>query len=839
MSKLEQLKAKAKGLETRDPKKAVEIWLEALSMQESDGEADADLSIYNRIGDLYIRLKDPALAADYYDRAVDKYAELGLHNNAIAMCNKVLRNAPARQATYLKLAKLYAAKGFIAEAKQNFVEYAERMQRAGRIEQAFAALKEFTDMSPESDNLRAMLAEHLKMYGGDLEKRGASSGGGVASSDGGSGRVGTPAKPSPAEESGKSGKRKTSSLVFLDLDEPRGPKGAKPPPAAAPPAPPPAATSPPAPPPVAEPRAKEVVPEGDESLQIETTSLGDEAEGANSGGGLLEGFETTVADFGHVRANTPKPPSIRDEVEPGDLELEDLPLLEPVPEPLPAPTPKPPVQKVDDLPGLDDADLVLEGNVAPPAKGPPPKVAKPKVTPPDQTRVKPVQPKRPVSSMPRPPLTSGSGTRKAVVEVPPLELEPDFQTATTDAGHDVDDEPLTLDEMAPPQSRFVQTEDDTSISVGSRSGFIDLGVDEIHRGDHAGSLVFSNIEQTPAAPGIEELESRVADNPDDPEAHQALGEALIEQGERERGIEELDLATAGYENAGNLSEARDLIEEILHLDPNSVRHRQKAVEFAFKAGDKVKLVDAYLELADALLRSDLPDKARAVYARVAEHDPKNERAKAALSILAPAVAPAKPEGKVKAKDAKLKVRDEAAVNGDYVDLGALLTEDDEGPARDTRMTVEDEEPTGDEEQDFQDMLARFKQGIDENIDEGDFQSHYDLGVAFKEMGLLDEAIAEFQKALRAPEGKLRTSEMLGICFFEKGAYGVAESILRRGLDLPASGDQERLGVLYWLGRAFEQQGKKAEARDLYGRVFAVDIRFLDAEQRVKALAKAK
>ena len=841
MSKLEQLKAKAKGLEARDPKRAVEIWLEALSMQESDGEGDADLSIYNRVGDLYIRLKDPALAADYYDQAVDKYAELGFHNNAIAMCNKVLRNAPARQATYLKLAKLYAAKGFIAEAKQNFVLYAERMQRAGRIEQAFAALKEFTDISPESASLREMLAEHLKMYGGDLEKRAASGGGVASSGEAGEGGVGgrarTPGapKPSPAEDVGKSGKRKTSSLVFLDLDEPRAPKGGKASPAP-PPTPPPA---PPAPPLEEKPSAKEVVPEGDESLQIESTSLVDEAPGASSGGGLLEGFETTVADFGQVRADTPKTPSIRDEVEPDDLELEALPLLEPAPEPAPEPTP-PPVQKVDDVPGLDDADLVLEGNVTappPPAKGTPPKVTKPQVAPPDHARVKPVQPKRPVSSMP--PSTSGPGKRKALVEVPPLELEPDFQTATTDAGHDVDDEPLTLDEMSPPHSSFIQTEDDTSISSGRRQGFIDLGVEEIQHGDHAGSLVFSNIEQTPAAPGIEELESRVADNPDDPAAHQALGEALIEKGERERGIEELDLATAGYENAGNLSEARDLIEEILHLDPNSVRHRQKAVEFAFKAGDKVKLVDAYLELADALLRSDLPDKARAVYARVAEHDPKNERAKAALSILAPAVAPAKPEGKVKAKDAKLKIRDEATVNGDFVDLGALLSEDDEGPARDTRMTVEDEEPTGDEEQDFQDMLARFKQGIDENIDEGDFQSHYDLGVAFKEMGLLDEAIAEFQKALRAPEGKLRTSEMLGVCFFEKGAYGVTESILRRGLDLPASGDQERLGVLYWLGRALEQQGKKAEARDFYGRVFAVDIRFLDAEQRVKALAKAK
>src|SRR5256885_116910 len=111
MSKLEKQKEKARSLETRDPRGAIEVWLEALKAQEEEGEPNPDLSIFNRVGDLYLKVKDPAQAADYYDRAVDKYAELGFHNNAIAMCNKVLRNAPARQTTYLKLAKLYAAKG--------------------------------------------------------------------------------------------------------------------------------------------------------------------------------------------------------------------------------------------------------------------------------------------------------------------------------------------------------------------------------------------------------------------------------------------------------------------------------------------------------------------------------------------------------------------------------------------------------------------------------------------------------------------------------------------------------------------------------------------------------
>src|SRR6058998_3528186 len=206
MSKLEKLKDKAKGLEARDPRGAIEAWLEVLKTQEEEGEPNPDLSVFNRIGDLHLKVKDPAQAADYYDKAVDRYAELGFHNNAIAMCNKVLRNAPARQTTYLKLAKLYAAKGFMAEAKQNFLEYAERMQKAGKIQQAFAALKEFADISPESAHLRELLEEHLRMYG-DPQRRPV-------------GSAPVAAKPELRDDPAKSGKRKSSSLVFLDVDEP-------------------------------------------------------------------------------------------------------------------------------------------------------------------------------------------------------------------------------------------------------------------------------------------------------------------------------------------------------------------------------------------------------------------------------------------------------------------------------------------------------------------------------------------------------------------------------------------------------------------------------------------
>src|SRR5438876_538683 len=238
-----------------------------------------------------------------------------------------------------------------------------------------------------------------------------------------------------------------------------------------------------------------------------------------------------------------------------------------------------------------------------PGVGAPPRFGGASPKAPESPKIKPVVPKRP-----------GPPARKPMVEVPPLELEPDFDTGATDGGHEVDDRPLAIDDAGVGR-----------VGGGRRSGAIDLSLDGVvTQGDERGSLVFANIDAAPVKPTIEDLEGRVADDPDDPEGHKALGEALIEAGERERGIEELDLATTGFETRGNLRQAQDLVDEILRLDPNSVRHRQKQVEFAFKSGDKAKLIDAYVELADTLLRSDLPDKARAVYKRVAEHDPANE-----------------------------------------------------------------------------------------------------------------------------------------------------------------------------------------------------------------------
>ena len=309
----------------------------------------------------------------------------------------------------------------------------------------------------------------------------------------------------------------------------------------------------------------------------------------------------------------------------------------------------------------------------------------------------------------------------------------------------------------------------------------------------------------------------------------------MEEGNRERGIAELDTAMELFEEQEDWASAESVVDEAIRIDPNSVKHHQKRVEYAFRRADKDQLSDAYLGLADALFRDGAADRARAVYKRVLEHDPENERAILAIETLEPAVEEQAPAEEALAAEA---TTDEGAkATDDFVDLGALLL--DEKPAlKDTRIRVKDEEPSGDEERDFDEVLSQFKKGIEESLSEEDWEAHYDLGVAFKEMGLLDEAISEFQKALRATEGKLRTAEALGLCFFDKGQFSVAATVLRRAVDSESGSDEQKIGLLYWLGRCEEEQAHSEQALVCYQRVLSVDISFQDVGGRAEALAGA-
>ena len=161
MSNVAKLKKEAADLEGKKQfDKALVVYTKLLSEFERHPQ-EVDVALFNRVGDLQVKLGKVAEGVDTFEMAVDHYAEGGFFNNAIAMCNKILRQAPGRASIYYKLGKISAQKGFKAEARQNFLEYADRMEKSGNTDEAFRALMEFMDLVSDQDDIRSMLADQL------------------------------------------------------------------------------------------------------------------------------------------------------------------------------------------------------------------------------------------------------------------------------------------------------------------------------------------------------------------------------------------------------------------------------------------------------------------------------------------------------------------------------------------------------------------------------------------------------------------------------------------------------------------------------------------------------
>jgi tetratricopeptide (TPR) repeat protein len=317
----------------------------------------------------------------------------------------------------------------------------------------------------------------------------------------------------------------------------------------------------------------------------------------------------------------------------------------------------------------------------------------------------------------------------------------------------------------------------------------------------------------------ERLREEVEANPGDWARRRRLAEALLEAGERTAGLDELASTALGLEVEGALTDAVRVLDDLVRVAPEQVAYHQKRVELAVRLGDRDRLRESYLDLADALVRSGLAVRAEPVYVRVLELDPWDDRARAALG----ASAPPPPSPKPSAKPA----------DDGYVNLADWLA-DDAAP-RDTRMRVKEPTVTGDEDADFDQLLQNFREGVARSLGDDDYESHYDLGVAYKEMGLLDDAVAEFQRALRSPTHRLPAYEALGQCFLEQGSFPVAVTVLSRALHEPGLDDEQRVGVLYLLGYACEALQRRDEARSYYQRVYATDIHFRDVAERLTAL----
>ena len=125
--------------------------------------------------------------------------------------------------------------------------------------------------------------------------------------------------------------------------------------------------------------------------------------------------------------------------------------------------------------------------------------------------------------------------------------------------------------------------------------------------------------------------------------------------------------------------------------------------------------------------------------------------------------------------------------------------------------------------------------IEKGVTAEDFETHYDLGIAYKEMGLLDDAINEFRIVMKDPAREVQCHLMIGLCFLEKGMQTDAIGQFKKGLYVEGITEREALSMYFELGQAYERLNDPREALYYYEKVMKRDPHFRDVQKRADAL----
>lgn len=639
---------------------------------ELDSEDPAPL---NSIGDLYTKMGNLHRAVEYYHKAIDIYFEIGLFNNAIAVCKKILRSDPNKVEIYKTLANLYKEQSLTNDAIRHFVLYADKMREKQNVDEVLYSFKQVVELSPQNIDIRLRLTE---LY---------------------------------LNQDRKDDAIYELTIIAQSYDDRGDTEKAE----------------------ETRQRIKEINPDADLSTPVRhrpdktiasAPALIDEEIPVEEKDGILEFTPSAVSDDLKFGSDLTESEEDRDLSENKDLSI--------------------------------DMDVISDDVGGPP-----------------------------------------------VMEI-------------TESIYSMDEEPVP----------------EITESFNEPDDYAD-GMDEDSRD-------FPSLEFDPKSASIDELRYHLAQEPDDADARLELGRKLHTQSPEEA-VDEYIEAGDHYIVMAKYNDSAKSYRFALELSPNNLHIHKKMLEIASRTGDISMMIHAYINFGDALSRLGEKNKAEFVYQKVLSIDEHNDIAQQRLEQLAvPQVEEeihvSAPEEPARREAASQPVPEEAIESEGTVDLAALLSDDDEEeePQSDKIRIVRKDIDTS---MDLDDIISDFKAGVDQHIEKEDYASHYDLGFAYKDMGLIDEAIGEFQIATRGSKQRLKAFEMLGLCFLEKDELELALKQFQRGIATPGHEEFEYLGLHYNIGFVNERLQNWEEAKKAYEEVYVVDISFKDIAERISEVQK--
>ncbi len=370
----------------------------------------------------------------------------------------------------------------------------------------------------------------------------------------------------------------------------------------------------------------------------------------------------------------------------------------------------------------------------------------------------------------------------------------------------------------------------------------------------------------------------LAQQPDDAGTRLKVGDVLLRAGRRDAALQAWLTTAEQYRRAGLALKAAAIQRRVVELAPEVFAHRLRLaadLQQADRPADALAELtraakalgpqagadqrQALLELgAEVFAACGLAAKAAAASRQLAELRAAAGDEQAARSLrrraleLAPEAADnsAGREGQRSDTEQPATREDEQADTEPTAELDAPLAGAEPEPAAEVELEIELDAPDPDPapaeldaelpaaddfQYDPQDVLAAFREGVARTVDPRDGQTHRDLGIAYREMGLLDEAIEAFEQAARQPRQRIASLALLADCLVAAGRAREAICQAMKALHQPGLTRRAALDLYHVAGRAYESLGDDDTAARLYHKIARRDPEHRDARRRLQAL----
>jgi tetratricopeptide (TPR) repeat protein len=139
--------------------------------------------------------------------------------------------------------------------------------------------------------------------------------------------------------------------------------------------------------------------------------------------------------------------------------------------------------------------------------------------------------------------------------------------------------------------------------------------------------------------------------------------------------------------------------------------------------------------------------------------------------------------------------------------------------------------------DLTELVHAFQEAVQHQMNPDDARSRFDLGMTYRQMGLLDEAVAEFRLASRSADLRVMAVDMLGRALLERGDFGAAIAELERALGQPGLPLEAEINFRYNLGLALEASGRIVEALAQFEEVFSSEPNYPDVALKIRELRR--